>query len=169
VEVTGNEDGAHHVISEIADALIDIGYTIPGQAWTYWNRLPSRPVQRQHEQLAWPFPQRLLDHRRRQQRPGLLMPAQLELGGGQVLDRREPELDQPGALVGGVFTPYAGQRRALPQLKGTAQLGRLRLDAAGSPGVASGPDPALEVGEINRSVAATAPSRSSRTPRIARC
>jgi multimeric flavodoxin WrbA len=41
VVVTGNEDGAHHVISEIAGALIDVGYTIPGQAWTYWNRGPG--------------------------------------------------------------------------------------------------------------------------------
>jgi multimeric flavodoxin WrbA len=41
VVVTGNEDGAHHVISEIAGALGDIGYTIPGQAWTYWNMGPG--------------------------------------------------------------------------------------------------------------------------------
>jgi multimeric flavodoxin WrbA len=41
VVVTGNEDGAHHVISEISGALGDIGYTIPGQAWTYWNRGPG--------------------------------------------------------------------------------------------------------------------------------
>jgi multimeric flavodoxin WrbA len=41
VVVTGNEDGAHHVISEISGALVDIGYTIPGQAWTYWNRGPG--------------------------------------------------------------------------------------------------------------------------------
>ena len=41
VVVTGNEDGAHHTISEIAGALIDIGYTIPGQAWTYWNKGPG--------------------------------------------------------------------------------------------------------------------------------
>jgi multimeric flavodoxin WrbA len=41
VVVTGNEDGAHHVFSEIAGALGDIGYTIPGQAWTYWNRGPG--------------------------------------------------------------------------------------------------------------------------------
>ena len=41
VVVTGNEDGAHHVISEVAGALIDIGYTIPGQAWTYWNKGPG--------------------------------------------------------------------------------------------------------------------------------
>lgn len=39
VVVTGNEDGAH-VISEVAGALGHIGFTIPGQAWTYWNRGP---------------------------------------------------------------------------------------------------------------------------------
>src|SRR3546814_19482732 len=41
VVCTGNEDGAHHVISEICGALIDIGYTIPPQAWTYWNKGPG--------------------------------------------------------------------------------------------------------------------------------
>ena len=41
VVVTGNEDGAHHVISEIGGALGDIGYTIPGQAFTYWNMGPG--------------------------------------------------------------------------------------------------------------------------------
>jgi hypothetical protein len=42
VVVTGNEDGAHHVISETTGALIDVGFTIPGQAWTYWNKGPGR-------------------------------------------------------------------------------------------------------------------------------
>lgn len=41
VIVTGNEDGAHHVINEISGALADIGFTIPGQAWTYWNKGPG--------------------------------------------------------------------------------------------------------------------------------
>lgn len=41
VVVTGNEDGAHHVIGEIAGGLGDIGFTIPGQAWTYWNMGPG--------------------------------------------------------------------------------------------------------------------------------
>jgi multimeric flavodoxin WrbA len=41
VVVTGNEDGAHHVISEISGALTDIGYTVPGQAWTYWHLGPG--------------------------------------------------------------------------------------------------------------------------------
>lgn len=41
VLVTGNEDGAHHVIAEVAGALGDVGFTIPGQAWTYWNMGPG--------------------------------------------------------------------------------------------------------------------------------
>lgn len=41
IVVTGNEDGAHHIIAVVAQALIDIGYTVPGQAWTYWNRGPG--------------------------------------------------------------------------------------------------------------------------------
>lgn len=39
VVVSGNEDGAHH--NEISGALLDIGFTVPGQAWTYWNRGPG--------------------------------------------------------------------------------------------------------------------------------
>jgi multimeric flavodoxin WrbA len=39
--VTGNEDGAHHVIAELAQGAIDIGFSVPGQAWTYWNRGPG--------------------------------------------------------------------------------------------------------------------------------
>jgi multimeric flavodoxin WrbA len=39
--VTGNEDGAHHCISQLAQGLIDIGFTVPGQAWTYWNKGPG--------------------------------------------------------------------------------------------------------------------------------
>jgi multimeric flavodoxin WrbA len=41
VVVTGNEDGAHHVIAETIGPLVDIGYTIPAQAWTYWNKGPG--------------------------------------------------------------------------------------------------------------------------------
>jgi multimeric flavodoxin WrbA len=41
IVVTGNEDGAHHIIAIVAQALIDIGYTVPGQAWTYWNMGPG--------------------------------------------------------------------------------------------------------------------------------
>lgn len=41
VVVTGNEDGAHHVISEVSGGLSDIGYTVPPQAWTYWHLGPG--------------------------------------------------------------------------------------------------------------------------------
>src|ERR1700712_3814424 len=41
VVVVGKEDGAHHVIAELAQGLIDIGYTVPGQAWTYWHLGPG--------------------------------------------------------------------------------------------------------------------------------
>jgi multimeric flavodoxin WrbA len=41
VVVVGNEDGAHHCITEISGALVDIGYTVPAQAWTYWNKGPG--------------------------------------------------------------------------------------------------------------------------------
>jgi hypothetical protein len=39
--MTSNEDGAHHCIAEIAGALNDIGYTVAGQGWTYWNKGPG--------------------------------------------------------------------------------------------------------------------------------
>lgn len=41
IVVTGNEDGAHHIIGVLAQVLIDVGFTVPGQAWTYWNRGPG--------------------------------------------------------------------------------------------------------------------------------
>ena len=41
VVVAGNEDGAHHCIAEISGALNDIGYTLAGQGWTYWNKGPG--------------------------------------------------------------------------------------------------------------------------------
>jgi multimeric flavodoxin WrbA len=40
VVVTGEGGGADHVISEVSGALGGIGFTIPGQAWTYWNGAP---------------------------------------------------------------------------------------------------------------------------------
>jgi len=41
VVVTGNEDGAHSIIAHIAQGMIDVGYTVPAQAWTYWHRGPG--------------------------------------------------------------------------------------------------------------------------------
>ena len=39
--VVGNEDGAHHCIAEMAGAANDVGFTNPGQNWTYWNKGPG--------------------------------------------------------------------------------------------------------------------------------
>ncbi|MDB5409879.1 MAG: NADPH-dependent reductase [Rhodospirillales bacterium] len=41
IVVTGNEDGAHHIIAIVAQCLIDIGFTVPARAWTYWNMGPG--------------------------------------------------------------------------------------------------------------------------------
>jgi multimeric flavodoxin WrbA len=35
--VVGNEDGAHHIASQVFQALNDVGFTIPAQGSTYWN------------------------------------------------------------------------------------------------------------------------------------
>jgi multimeric flavodoxin WrbA len=55
VVVTGNEDGAHHCIAEISGALVDIGFTVPGQSWTYWNKGPG-PGEEEYltsDEVAW--------------------------------------------------------------------------------------------------------------------
>ncbi|GAB2605100.1 flavodoxin [Paractinoplanes abujensis] len=36
VGVVGNEDGAHHVIAEVLQALNDVGFTIPANGGAYW-------------------------------------------------------------------------------------------------------------------------------------
>lgn len=41
VVVTGNEDGAHHIVATVSQALIDVGFTAPGQGWTYWHLGPG--------------------------------------------------------------------------------------------------------------------------------
>ena len=36
VAVVGNEDGAHHVVAEVFQAVNDVGFAIPSQGATYW-------------------------------------------------------------------------------------------------------------------------------------
>ena len=36
VAVVGNEDGAHHVVAEVAQGLNDVGFTLAAGAGTYW-------------------------------------------------------------------------------------------------------------------------------------
>jgi multimeric flavodoxin WrbA len=37
VGIVGNEDGAHHITSQLFQGLNDLGFTIPAQGATYWN------------------------------------------------------------------------------------------------------------------------------------
>lgn len=37
VGVVGNEDGAHHIVAILYQALNDVGFTIPAQGGVYWN------------------------------------------------------------------------------------------------------------------------------------
>ncbi len=41
VVVTGNEDGAHHIVGTCLQALNDLGFTTPGQGSCYWNSGPG--------------------------------------------------------------------------------------------------------------------------------
>ena len=41
VVITGNEDGAHHIVATVCQGLIDMGFAIPGQSWTYWHLGPG--------------------------------------------------------------------------------------------------------------------------------
>jgi multimeric flavodoxin WrbA len=36
VAVVGNEDGAHHTVAEVLQALNDVGFSVPAAASTYW-------------------------------------------------------------------------------------------------------------------------------------
>src|SRR5829696_3791533 len=86
VVVVGNEDGAHHVISQVTTALVDIGYTAPGSELDLLEQGP-RPRRRG---VAHHLRSRLVDlhgqdrgpesRRRRASPPGLPRPAATGLG-----------------------------------------------------------------------------------------
>jgi multimeric flavodoxin WrbA len=42
VVVTGNEDGAHHIVGTTCQALIDIGFCVSAHSWTYWHLGPGK-------------------------------------------------------------------------------------------------------------------------------
>ncbi len=55
IVVTGNEDGAHHIVANVGQCLNDIGYAQPGQNWTYWNKGPgpSEEEYRTSDEQEW--------------------------------------------------------------------------------------------------------------------
>jgi len=44
VAVVGNEDGAHATTAAVSQALVDVGFTIPASAFTYWVGEAMKPV-----------------------------------------------------------------------------------------------------------------------------
>lgn len=38
---TGNEDGAKHCIAEMSAGMVELGFCVPPNAWTYWNMGPG--------------------------------------------------------------------------------------------------------------------------------
>jgi hypothetical protein len=44
IAVVGNEDGAHHVSAEVAQALFDVGFTIAAGGPAYWLGEPMGSV-----------------------------------------------------------------------------------------------------------------------------
>jgi len=41
IVITGNEDGAHHIVGTVSQCLIDVGFTVPAYGWTYWHLGPG--------------------------------------------------------------------------------------------------------------------------------
>jgi len=41
IVITGNEDGAHHIVATVSQPLIDMGFTMAAQGWTYWHLGPG--------------------------------------------------------------------------------------------------------------------------------
>lgn len=39
--ITGNEDGAHHIVGIVAQCLTDVGFTVPAHSFTYWHLGPG--------------------------------------------------------------------------------------------------------------------------------
>ena len=78
--------------------------------------LPAAAVQGQHQLGAQPLTQREFGHQFPQLRDEFAVPAERQAGRRPVLQRRKPQLLQPGRLRGGERRlPHVGERRPAPQ------------------------------------------------------
>lgn len=59
IVITGNEDGAHHIVGTTAQALVDIGFTVPGHGWTYWHLGPGAGPNYLDEQTGHDYSERV--------------------------------------------------------------------------------------------------------------
>ena len=113
--------------AELADQLA-AGVPVGGQR----RGLLSGPVQRQHQQLVHPFPQRLGSGQFLQLRDELAVQAQVQLGVDPGFQRAKAQLGQPLALGAG-----QGRRRHIRQRLPPPHLQRRRQPVSGvrpSPG-----------------------------------
>ncbi len=78
--------------------------------------LPPTPIERGHQQLAQPFPKRVVPHQALDLRHGFGVAPKRDLGSETVLGRREAQLLQAGCLGSGErFARELGQSRPSPQ------------------------------------------------------
>ena len=111
----------------------------------------SGSVQGQHQQLAGPFPHRVLADGRVEERDHIRCPSGCQLGRRQGLDGIEMEVLQP-ADVGlcELVVGKVGQRRTPPELECSAEDGRAVVEPVGLDGPCSLLDQPLEPAGVDR-------------------
>ena len=90
--------------------------------------LPPRPVEREHEPRAQPFPEWIVHDEGLELRAQLAVPSQREVGRDPLLERLQPKLVQPvGLTLDERFVSKLGERRAAPERERLAEVGRCPL------------------------------------------
>ena len=101
-------------------------------------RLPARPVEGDHQLLAQPFAQRVLGDERAELGDQVVVAPAAEIGLDPQLDRREPDLLEPGdGGLGEALVCEVAEGGAPPERQGVAQplrrLGRQATIEQGPP------------------------------------
>ena len=92
--------------------------------------LPPRPVEREHEPRAQPFPEWIVHDEGLELRAQLAVPSQREVGRDPLLERLQPKLVQPvGLTLDERFVSKLGERRAAPERERLAEVGGCPLGA----------------------------------------
>ena len=84
--------------------------------------LPAAAVEREHQLAAQPLAEHVLGDQRLELRHQLVMAAERQVGVDAILERREPQLLQPGDLALRVrLAAEIGERLAVPERERIAQ------------------------------------------------
>ncbi len=112
-------------------------------------RLPAAAVQGEHQLPAQPLAQRVLGAQRLELADDLGVGAAAEVGVDPLLERSQPELDEPGDLGPGErLEGQIGERLAAELAEGLAQRGGGRRRVAGVQELAPPGEPRLEAVEV---------------------